>query len=195
MSYAVFSQDEWIGIHSLADMWFIDEALEASKAWFERSMDSVIKLELGTRFDYDDWRREAFQELVHRPRFLSTAEARRIGLDATTQIARIREFLLPSMPHTKPLLRLVSGRYTLQHPNAPDTSFPESDSDMTIDAIMLRWRNQRESRCQSTIAVRAAPFVLDRKLLDTQTGRSLVANNRNVGELKPNQTGLGFRYF
>lgn len=72
-------------------MWAFEDALAASKAFLVDMKDSVTKFELARKFEYAEWRRKAFNELVKRLEPLSIDEARRIGLEATTQIAQFRE--------------------------------------------------------------------------------------------------------
>lgn len=82
-------------------MWGIEDALKASKVYLINMEDSVSKLELGAKYEYADWCRKAYEELVNRRNPLSIDEARRVGLDATTQIAQIREVRLKSMSRTR----------------------------------------------------------------------------------------------
>jgi len=78
-------------------MWGFEEANEASKAFLLNINDSITKLELGARFGYDDWLRKAYEELCNRPNSLSIEEARRVGLEAATHIAQIRELRFKSL--------------------------------------------------------------------------------------------------
>ncbi len=71
--------------------------MESSKAILVNMDDAVTKLELGARYGYDDWRRKAYDALVTRLNSLSVEEVRRIGLEATAQISRIRDVRLKSM--------------------------------------------------------------------------------------------------
>ncbi|KLO09626.1 hypothetical protein SCHPADRAFT_833766, partial [Schizopora paradoxa] len=91
-----FSKEEWIGIHALAFMWEFEEAKEASKAFLITMDDSITKLELAVRYQYDDWLRLAYKELSNRPNSLSLDEGERIGLAATLNIGRLREIRLES---------------------------------------------------------------------------------------------------
>lgn len=66
-----------------------------------------------TRFGYDDWQREAYEELVYRPDSLSINEAMWIGLEAATHIARIRELRLNMMPRTEAASAYREKRYAV----------------------------------------------------------------------------------
>ncbi|KLO09623.1 hypothetical protein SCHPADRAFT_943488 [Schizopora paradoxa] len=66
------SQKEWMGIHTLAHMWGFEEARKASNASLVDMEDSIAKVEIATRYDYDDWRRKAYEELAKRPDPLSS---------------------------------------------------------------------------------------------------------------------------
>lgn len=90
-------------------MWCFEEALEASKSSLKIMSDSFDKLELGIRFEYDDWQREAYKELVSCPEPLSTKEARRVGLETASKIAFIRELRLQMMPNKKAAVPFVTG--------------------------------------------------------------------------------------
>ncbi len=72
-----------MGIHALAHMWGFEEARKASRAFLVDMEDSIAKVELATRYDYDDWMRKAYEELAKRPDPLSIEEARRICQDLT----------------------------------------------------------------------------------------------------------------
>ncbi|KLO09614.1 hypothetical protein SCHPADRAFT_1000128 [Schizopora paradoxa] len=95
------SKSEWIGIHALAHMWGFDDARKESKETLSSMHDSVTKFELGTRFDYDDWIRKAYEELCARLEPLTVDEAKRIGLEAAIHISRLREHRCKSMASPK----------------------------------------------------------------------------------------------
>ncbi|KLO08898.1 hypothetical protein SCHPADRAFT_858543 [Schizopora paradoxa] len=89
--------NEWVGVHALAHMWGFEEARKESKDILFNMHDAITKFELGTRFDYDDWIRKAYEELSARPDPLSIDEAKRLGLEAAMQISRLRELRSKSM--------------------------------------------------------------------------------------------------
>ncbi|KLO09620.1 hypothetical protein SCHPADRAFT_943485 [Schizopora paradoxa] len=91
------SKIEWIGVHYLAHHFRMAEILEASKSFLFNMDDFITKIEIGARFKYAEWRLKAFEELVYRQDPLTIDEIRRIGLEAATQITRIREVRLKSM--------------------------------------------------------------------------------------------------
>lgn len=96
-STAHLSQKEWMGIHALAHMWGFEEARKASRAFLVDMEDSIAKIELASRYNYDDWMRKAYEELAKRPDPLSIEEARRIGMDAAFHIAQVREDRLKAL--------------------------------------------------------------------------------------------------
>ncbi|KLO09621.1 hypothetical protein SCHPADRAFT_943486 [Schizopora paradoxa] len=93
------SQKEWMGIHTLAHMWGFEEARKASKAFLIDMEDSIAKIEIASRYDYDDWLRKAYEELSKRPDPLSIEEVHRIGVhvEAAFHIAQIREDRLKAL--------------------------------------------------------------------------------------------------
>jgi len=98
-----FSQKEWIGIHTLAHMWGFQDASKASKEFLIDMDDSITKLEIGTRYKYDDWRRKAFGELARRPACPSPDEAKRICIREVFNIFRLREVRLEAQSSFKVL--------------------------------------------------------------------------------------------
>ena len=63
------------------------------------SLDAVHKLELMALYELDEqWASDAYKELTERSSPLTSAEARRLGFDVATDIARRREELLLNQP-------------------------------------------------------------------------------------------------
>ncbi len=75
-------------------MWGFEEARQASKDFLVAMDNSITKFEIATRYEYDDWLRRAYKELANRPKSLSIEEAKRIGIEAATHVAQVREVRL-----------------------------------------------------------------------------------------------------
>lgn len=78
-------------------MWGFEEARKASQAFLVDMEDSIAKVELATKYEYDDWLRKAYEELAKRPDPLSIEEVRRIGIEAAFHIAQVREDRLKAL--------------------------------------------------------------------------------------------------
>lgn len=81
-------------MHALAHKWEFEAAKEASKAFLVEMEDSITKLQIASRYEYEDWLCRAYRELAYRATPLSIDEAKCIGIEAATHVAQVREVRL-----------------------------------------------------------------------------------------------------
>lgn len=108
-------------------MWCYEKARQESKEELGKTRDSLMKLEVGTRYKYDDLVRKAYEELAVRPEPFSIDEARRVGLEAAMHISRLRELRCKSMGSAKN----VDEHGRVGHLSCPYCSKPVFDAHTT----------------------------------------------------------------
>lgn len=75
----------------LSDLWGFDSVTTFCTKMLDTTSDAVLVVALAKRFNYDKLLRKAYRTLSSRAEPISVMEARRMGPDATAEIAQIRE--------------------------------------------------------------------------------------------------------